>query len=367
LAAQWAKIEPRRYERQVQAPALIQVMLMALVCYAPGLRATARHGAALLRTLYASTLSYALRRPSTLALIRAMVGQLSGCLPWSADALVALDGMAITFYDSLPHGCARFAPGVAGGGVIWGLQVAGRRRGAPLRILRVLAGPWSDSRQMISLCLQPGGPVYLMDRGFWSLALIQGWMEQGVRFIVRATRAQLRWEAKRRCGRARRAGQVWIEHDVIAQLGAATARHRPVARLVCARLDNGKDLILISERLDWSAERLLAAYRLRWRIENFHKWIKQVAGLAHLYSLQQRGIEVLLYLTVLLGLLIWHWRNSNGCVENLEAALWAGLRELRESLGLMERWRPNVPHHPRTIKQSKRIAGLKGRRRSKNH
>lgn len=368
MEAQWTQIEPRRYERQVTVPALVQVMMMAFVCYAPGLRAAAHYGAELLRTLHASTLSYALRRFSTLSMVRVMLERLSAPAAWSADALVAIDGMAVTFYDTLPHGCKSFGPGVAGGGVMWGIQVAGRRRGAaPVRILRVLAGAWSDSGQMRSITLQPGGPVYLMDRGFWSLTLIQGWLKQGVRFIVRATQSQLRWQALRHCGPARRAGTVRIEQDVIARLGAATARHRPIARVVCARLENGKDLILISDRLDWSAERLLAAYRLRWRIENFHKWIKQVAGLAHLYSLQQRGIEVLLYVTLLLALLIWHWRHGAGSgAGDLEETLWAALRELRELLGLMDRWRPNVPHHPRTIKQSKRIRGLK-RRRSKNH
>ena len=340
--------------------------MMALLRYAPGLRATARHGAALLRTVHASTLSYALRRASTLSMVRAMVTRLSGAVRFGSEALVAIDGMAITFLDTLRHGCASYGPGVAGGGVIWAMQVSGRRCAAPVQVLRVLAGIWSDAGQMRSIALQPGGPVYLMDRGFWSLTLIERWMGQGVRFIVRATAAQLRWQAVRVCGPARRVGTLSIEHDVVARLGAPTARHRPVARLVCARLDNGKDLIVISDRMEWSAEKLLAAYRQRWHIENFHKWIKQAAGLAHLYSLQQRGIEALLYMSLLLALLVWSWRQAQPRGgQHLVETLWIGIEALRETLGLMGRWRPNVPHHPHTIKQSKRIKGLK--RRMKNH
>jgi hypothetical protein len=359
-------VEPRHYARRVQATALIGVMMMALLRYAPGLRATARYGGALLRTAHASTLSYALRRASTLAMAQAMLERLSGPPHFAADALVAIDGMAITFLDSRPHGCARFSPGTAGGGVIWAMQVAGRLRGAPVRVLRVMRGIWSDAGQMRTLGLQAQGPVYLMDRGFWSLTLIERWLKDRVRFIVRATAAQLRWEALEVRGAARTAGPLRIEHDVVARLGARTARHRPVVRLVCARLANGKDLLLISDRMQWSAERIAHAYRQRWRIENFHKWIKQAAGLAHLYSLQQRGIEVLLHVTLLLALLIWNWQQSQRPGgTNWVHALQHGLQALREAVGLMGRWRPNVPHNPRTIKESKRIRGLK--RRTKNH
>jgi hypothetical protein len=98
----------------VEATALIEVMMMALLRYAPGLRATARHGAALLHTVHASTLSYALRRASTLAMVQSMVARLSGATHFGTGVLVAIDGMAITFLDTLRHGCAPFGPGVAG-------------------------------------------------------------------------------------------------------------------------------------------------------------------------------------------------------------------------------------------------------------
>ena len=114
--------------------------MMAILRYAPGLRATARQGAALLHTVHASTLSYALRRASTLAMVRSMVERLSGTARFGADALVALDGMAITFYDSLRHGCAPFGPGVAGGGVIWAMQVSGRLRTHAAQMPATLAG-----------------------------------------------------------------------------------------------------------------------------------------------------------------------------------------------------------------------------------
>lgn len=203
-------------------------MLMAILRYAPGLRATARYGAALLGTAHASTLSYALRRRSTLAMVRAMVERLSGAGRFAADALVAVDGMAITFWDSRPHGCARFAPGVAGGGVIWAMALGGRRSaGAAVRVLRLVEGAWSDAGQMRTVALQAGGPVYLMDRGFWSLGLIERWLAEGVRFIVRATAAQLRWRTLSVRGPARRAGRLRIERDVVARLGAESAKRRP--------------------------------------------------------------------------------------------------------------------------------------------
>lgn len=54
-------------------------------------------------------------------------------------------------------------------------------------------------------------------------------------------------------------------------------------------------------------------------------------------------------MTLLLALLVWNWlkeQKDSGRVGPMDEAIWDGLQQLRETMGLMGRWRPNVPHNP---------------------
>jgi hypothetical protein len=340
-------------------------MLASYVLYVPGLRTLARANGEGLITKWASTLSYALRRLSFARMAQEMVRAITGDFSPGAGDVVALDSMAVTFKNALRHGCAKFNNTTAGGGVLWGWHVNACGGHSPLQVLRVMAGAWSDRAATPAAALVARGPLYLMDRGFWSLKMVWELVDRKVRFVMRLTAKQVHWTTLRKCGCARWHGAVRIERDEIAELGAAQRKQHPRVRLVYARLKNGKDLVLVSGELDWSAERILDAYKQRWHIERFHKFIKQGLGLAHLYSFQQNGLEFQLHACVLLTLLLWlaQTDESKATFSDSVTVLQTALRELRESLGLFGRWRPNVPHNRGVIKQSKRIHGRgKGKR-----
>lgn len=356
--ALWEQIEPRRYPRKIEAFAACRTFLMAFVLYAPGLRTIARAGADTLKTAAFNTLSYVLRRVTFLQTLQAAVRVMVGEFRAQPGDLVALDSMAVTLLNTQRHGCKKFNNTTVGGGILWGWNVSGRPGQSPMQVLRVIPGAWSDTRQARGIALLARGPVYLMDRGFWALALIREWLRRGTHFILRVNKSQLKFKTVKVCGVERWVGDIWVERDEIADFGAATRKDHPRVRLIVAWLPNSKDLILASDLLDWSAERILAAYKKRWQIERFHKFVKQGIGLAHLYSFQQRGLESLLYLCALLTLLLWFTLQSpaNGAaVQDTVGALAQVLRDIRWELGLFDRWRPNVPHNHRSIKQSKRI------------
>ena len=303
-----------------------------------GLReVVARMGPAL-GTRNFSSLSHALNRPVGLRYVQTLVERLAARHRPGREALVAIDSMAVTLPATQRHRCARYNDRAVGGGVLWTFAIDAARGSCPVRVLKVMAGAWHDSKQMNGVELIARGPIYLMDRGFYALARIKTWSERGVRFIVRA-RGDATGEVLRTLSDPRPYRTGSIELDVWMRLGSASQLIHPEARMIRARV--GKQmLVLVTGEKRGSAERILEAYRKRERIEQFHRCLKDLIGLAHLYSFSQTGIMFLLYTALLLAMLLILGAASGG--GDTVALLRKTLRKLRRSLGLGQPWKRNT-------------------------
>ena len=260
------------------------------------------------------------------------------------DGLVAVDFMCLSLPSTRRHGCAKINGATVGLGVLFALAVDHRPGQRPAQVLATVDGAWHDGTEIAPGMLRARGPTHLMDRGFYTLANLNLWLAEGVHFIVRARARHLHWRPLRVCGPPRPAGDLVIEHDVIAEIGGPHCRvRRPRVRLVFARMAKGRDLVLVSDHTRWSAERLLAAYLMRWKVERFHHFLKESIGLAHLYSFQQRGLETLLWVALLLvGLLMA--QPADGQSVKLMLQAWQALRRAE---GLGHLWRPNTARRKR--------------------
>jgi hypothetical protein len=334
--------------------------LSAFTLYLPSTQAVVDRYGPELKTSARSTLSYALRRASSLEMVKRMWSALEALFHAGEEALVALDSMPLTLPSTRRHGCRPINSSAVGGGVLWAFLINAARGTCPVQILRTIVGPWHDTKVVAQVKLTPRGPVYLMDRGFWSIDLIRAWLKAKVRFIVRVTRQSFSYRAVRLCGPARTLARgIRVEFDGVAFLGGQTRKNKPLVRLVIAYLANGEDLILASDRMDWSAERLLEAYHQRWQIERFHRVLKECVGLAHLYSFQENGLLFLLRVATLLATLLLLGETApRGLTVDV---LMAALTNMRAALGLSTAWRSN------TAKPMKRSGGRKRRSRPKNH
>ena len=123
--------------------------MVAYVVRVPSLRALIERGHHALGTLHPSTLSCALRRPSTVALARGLVDRLAALGRPRGGELVALDSMAMTLPSSRSHGCARINRRTVGGGVLWSYRVDAPRGAHPVQILKIISG----SIQMVLLSI----------------------------------------------------------------------------------------------------------------------------------------------------------------------------------------------------------------------
>ena len=82
-------------------------------------------------------------------------------------------------------------------------------------------------------------------------------------------------------------------------------------RLIVAKTEDPKEFWFITNDFDVSAKEITQAYRRRWDIEVFFRFIKQELNVSHLLSLTKKGIEVTLYMTLIVAMLILIYKKAN--------------------------------------------------------
>lgn len=84
-------------------------------------------------------------------------------------------------------------------------------------------------------------------------------------------------------------------------------------RLIVAesKSEADKQFWFITNNFDLSAKEIAQAYRRRWDIGVFFRFIKQELNVSHLISLNKNGIEVILYMTLIVAMLILIYKHAN--------------------------------------------------------
>jgi len=317
-----------------------------------GLREIALRMGKQIGTTNFSSLSHAISRQSTLDYVAALVKALQSAHAPRRGELVALDSMAVTLPITQRHRCKKFNRSAAGGGVLWAFQLEAARGSCPVKIIQTMAGAWNDASLMKGVKLLARGPVYLMDRGFYCLALVESWCKERVRFIVRAKYNSV-YEGLKEIGKPRAYGKRGrIELDAVVRLGCTATEAHPIARMIRARVGE-EYIVLVTNQHAWSAEKILNTYRKRERIERFHRFVKDTLGLAHLYNFSHTGLMVLLHTALLIAILLFPDEDLTGAKEETLAVLRKAFLAIRNSLGLGHPWRRNTNVTKRSPKARK--------------
>jgi hypothetical protein len=82
-------------------------------------------------------------------------------------------------------------------------------------------------------------------------------------------------------------------------------------KLIRAINDDGKELLFISNLMDEDIPTIIEIYRKRWEIEVFFRFLKQELNLSHLVSMNENGITIILYMTMILSMLILIYKKIN--------------------------------------------------------
>ena len=82
-------------------------------------------------------------------------------------------------------------------------------------------------------------------------------------------------------------------------------------RLIQTLDKKGIPFWFLSNRLDLTSEEIILIYKKRWDIEVFFRFIKQELNFTHLISVNENGIKIILYMTLILAMLILIYKKVN--------------------------------------------------------
>lgn len=82
-------------------------------------------------------------------------------------------------------------------------------------------------------------------------------------------------------------------------------------RLIQTQNEKGTKYWFLSNRFDLTCEEIILIYKHRWDVEVFFRFIKQELNFSHLISVNENGIKIILYMTLILAMLILIYKKIN--------------------------------------------------------
>jgi hypothetical protein len=170
--------------------------------------------------------------------------------------------------------------------------------------------------------------IYVLDRGLQSTKTMQDFSTGQVTFICRAkeNRKFVELESLVAKGQDTDLGESKLIKDCIVQLYTGTPvnnkhgnkhyKHELTKghfRLVIveSKAEEGKEYWFLTNDFKHSAKEIAQAYRRRWDIEVFFRFLKQELNVSHLVSLNKNGIQVILYMTLTVAMMVLMYKKAN--------------------------------------------------------
>ena len=172
--------------------------------------------------------------------------------------------------------------------------------------------------------------IYVIDRGLQSTRTMKSFSNDSVSFIVRAKENRKHVELKSLLKQGQDLdldlGELTLIKDSKVHLYTGKAINNKKGkihyreelvetpfRLIVAKTktEEEKYFCFITNDFDLCAKEIAQAYRRRWDIEVFFRFIKQELHVSHLVSLNKNGIEVMLYMTLIVAMLVLIYKKAN--------------------------------------------------------
>jgi adenylate kinase family enzyme len=82
-------------------------------------------------------------------------------------------------------------------------------------------------------------------------------------------------------------------------------------RLIQTEDDKGKELWFITNILEDQINTIIEIYKKRWDIEVFFRFLKQELNFKHIYSTKINGLQIMLYMTMIVSMLVLVYKKAN--------------------------------------------------------
>lgn len=217
--------------------------------------------------------------------------------------------------------------------VDWGMKVGRKPKNTPRQVqLKVTLGlkGWfpksvhihteqaflSEEKALKEVILENGAhpdEIISFDLGLKSRQTMQTFDKEQIRFVTRGG-DKLRYKviSSKETLPEEQDGLQFIQDSQVQLYNSAHDLCDHVFRLVeVIDLESGESLYFITNINELSAVQIAAIYRHRWDIEVFFRFIKQELNIKHLLSHSINGIEIQIYVTLLLAVLLTVFKMSN--------------------------------------------------------
>ena len=169
--------------------------------------------------------------------------------------------------------------------------------------------------------------IYILDRGLQSSRTMKSFSQESIRFICRAKENRKFIELDSFITEKQKIDlgesilikdakvQIYGGAQIKNELGNISSKQELVEtefRLVIIESkEKGEQYWFLSNDFDLSAMEIAQAYKKRWDIEVFFRFIKQELNVSHLVSLNKNGIQVMMYMTLIVAMLILIYKKAN--------------------------------------------------------
>ena len=203
-------------------------------------------------------------------------------------------------------------------------------KGVPVEMDLTAAGD-SEIENLLSHLVS--GRVYVKDRGYACFRLLQAIADIGSWFVcrIRDNSVYEVIEDRPLTPEAREAG---IVSDQIIRLGSSGKRdelrqpvrlvklacrpHRKTHHLGRGGPEQGEHLLIATNLFQLPAQTIGLVFRRRWDVELFFRFFKHVLGCRHLLSHRGNGIEIQVYLAMIVCMLIALWTGRKPTLRTIE-------------------------------------------------
>jgi hypothetical protein len=169
--------------------------------------------------------------------------------------------------------------------------------------------------------------IYVLDRGLQSARTMKAFTADQIMFICRAkeNRKFVEHESFITEKQQLDLGESFLLKDCRVQLYAGLLidnkrgnKHRKQYlvdthfRLVIVKnKKDDKQYCFLTNDFELSAKDVALAYRRRWDIEVFFRFLKQELNVSHLVSLNRNGVQVMLYMTLIVAMMVLMYKKGN--------------------------------------------------------
>ena len=168
--------------------------------------------------------------------------------------------------------------------------------------------------------------MYVLDRGLQSARNMRDFSEDNIPFIARVKENRKYVELESNLSTETDLGELTLIVDSKVQLytniatknkqGKTSNKYELVKQpfrliVVKSKDDIDTEYWFVTNDFELSAKQICDYYKRRWDIEVFFRFIKQELHTSHLISLNQNGIQVMLYMTLIVAMLVLIYKRAN--------------------------------------------------------